>query len=127
MIITQRPLTDFNLTSFATKLKLPQFRGYFCVDVLPKQMNKTGIGILKGRICFILTVFVIYDHHYLVFVTFFLPSRLLYHVCPAFLYTQLSPFCTTKLADVYSKCLSFIFLLKLQFQSFSLSTWLERV
>lgn len=47
MKLPRRALTDQDLTYFAKKLEIPQFRGVFMRDTLPKRMWKKECGIVN--------------------------------------------------------------------------------
>ena len=46
IILPNKPLNNFELEDAAKKLKIPNFRGVFLLDTLPKKPNKKECGIV---------------------------------------------------------------------------------
>ena len=47
IILPNKPLNNFELEDAAKKLKIPNFRGVFLLDTLPKKPNKKQCGIVN--------------------------------------------------------------------------------
>ena len=47
IILPNKPLNSFELEDAAKKLKIPNFRGGFLLDALPKKPNKKECGIVN--------------------------------------------------------------------------------
>ena len=43
IILPNKPLNNFELEDAAKKLKIPNFRGVFLLDTLPKKPNKMNV------------------------------------------------------------------------------------
>ena len=42
-LLPNKPLNNFELEDAAKRLKIPNFRGVFLLDTLPKKPNKTNV------------------------------------------------------------------------------------
>ena len=47
IILPNKPLNNFELEDAVKKLKIPNFRGVFLLDTLPKKPNKKECGIVN--------------------------------------------------------------------------------
>ena len=47
IILPNKPLNNFELEDAVKKLKIPNFRGVFLLDTLPKKLNKKECGIVN--------------------------------------------------------------------------------
>ena len=47
VILSNKPLSNFELEDAAKRLKIPSFRGVFLLDTLPKKPNKKECGIVN--------------------------------------------------------------------------------
>ena len=51
IILPNKPLNNFELEDAVKKLKIPNFRGGFLLDTLPKKLNKKECGIVNFDKC----------------------------------------------------------------------------
>ena len=47
IILSNKPLTNFELEDAARRVKIPSFRGIFLLDTLPRKPNKKECGIVN--------------------------------------------------------------------------------
>ena len=47
VILPNKPLNSFELEDAAKQLKIPNFRGVFLLDTLPKKLNRKECGIVN--------------------------------------------------------------------------------
>ena len=45
--ISDRPLTNYELVDYSIELKIPNFRGVFMIDTLPKAPKRRECGIVN--------------------------------------------------------------------------------